>query len=427
MKRMLPAVALMQALVVAADDPQVSGVSLTQDVNTRQVTVTYDLLGANAIVTVEFLTNGAPVAAADCARVSGDVNKMVSAGTGKTIRWTPTAFASPPAPELANAVACVKAWTTTNPPPYMVQDMLEPFGRFYYEAAENIPGGVQDRQYKTTKMVFRRIPAAGVTFKMGSPSGEAERKSNEDYHEVTLLYDFWLGIYPVTQGQYMTILKTPKTTWLQDTYGSVCPGSFSNEVDAALYPVDHLSTRMLRNEYGSLDGSYYNRKMEQGFLWHFSYMCGFYEGTLPDALKNADATHKADLPSEAEWEFACRAGSGDPRNAEGTADEIAWHSGNSGGKFHPVGMKKPNVWGLYDMLGGVWEICRDGYAANLGTAAVENPFTGNGYGGRNVKRGGSIWEDASYSRNAARSLINTRDYPMNGNQGDGFRIMIPLW
>ena len=201
MKRILCPIALIAALAASADDPQIANVTLAQDETTRMVTVTYDLLETNAIVTVEFLTNGASVAAEDSARVSGDVNKLVSVGTGKIIRWTPTAFPSGAASVLATAVARVKAWTTANPPDYMVQDMQEPFGRFYYESADAIPGGVQDKAYKTTKMVFRRIPAAGVTFRMGAPSSDTDRKSNEDYHEVTLLYDFWLGIYPVTQGQ----------------------------------------------------------------------------------------------------------------------------------------------------------------------------------------------------------------------------------
>ena len=419
MKRILCPIALIAALAASAGDPQIANVTLTQDEATRMVTVTYDLLEADAIVTVEFLTNGAPVAVTDCARVSGDVNKFVVAGSGKIIRWTPTAFPSGAASDLATAVARVKAWTTANPPDYMVQDMQEPFGRFYYETAEAIPGGVQDKAYKTTKMVFRRIPAAGVTFRMGSPSGESGRKTNEDYHEVTLLYDFWLGIYPVTQGQYMRVVE--KSSWMQSNFlGSVCPGSFSNAVDAALYPVDHMSGRVLRNNYGSIS-SYDDRPMEQGWLYHFNYACGTYSGTLTTTAK------KADLPSEAEWEFACRAGSGDPLNADGNVDDIAWHSGNADGTFHPVGLKKPNAWGLYDMLGGVWEVCRDGYAANLGTSAVENPFSGNGWGGYHVKRGGSIWNDSTYSRSAARSLINTRNFPVWGSQGDGFRVMIPLW
>jgi len=177
---------------------------------------------------------------------------------------------------------------------------------------------------------------------------------------------------------------------------------------------------VLRNNYGSIN-SYDDRPMEQGWLYHFNYACGTYSGTLTSTTK------KADLPSEAEWEFACRAGSGDPLNADGNVHDIAWHSGNADGTFHPVGLKKPNAWGLYDMLGGVWEVCRDGYAANLGTAAVENPFSGGGWGGYHVKRGGSIWNDSTYSRSAARSLINTRNFPVWGSQGDGFRVMIPLW
>ena len=420
MKRILCPIALIAALAASAGDPQIANVTLTQDETTRMVTVAYDLLEADAIVTVEFLTNGAPVAVADCSRVSGDVNKLVAAGSGKIIRWTPTDFPSGTASALATAVARVRAWTTTNPPDYMVQDMQEPFGRFYYETAEAIPGGVQDKVYKTRMMVFRRIPAAGVTFRMGSPSGESGRKTNEDYHEVTLTNDFWLGIYPVTQGQNARLVEA--STWYKSNFSEYAVGSFSNETDSALYPMDHMSARALRDYYSSL-ATYDNRSMDQSWLYWFSSLCGLYDG----GKISAATTLKADLPSEAEWEYACRAGSGDPRNAEGNVDDIAWHSGNSNGILHPVGMKKPNAWGLYDMLGGVWEICRDGYAANLGTAAVTCPFTGGGWGGRNVKRGGSIWEDASYSRSAVRSLISTRDWPMGGSQGDGFRVMIPLW
>ena len=83
MKRILCPIVLIAAIVASADDPQVANVTLTQNETTRMVTVTYDLLGVDAIVTVEFLTNGASVAAVDCARVSGDVNKLVSAGSGK--------------------------------------------------------------------------------------------------------------------------------------------------------------------------------------------------------------------------------------------------------------------------------------------------------------------------------------------------------
>ncbi|MCH8619517.1 formylglycine-generating enzyme family protein [Undibacterium sp. TS12] len=83
------------------------------------------------------------------------------------------------------------------------------------------------------------------------------------------------------------------------------------------------------------------------------------------------------LPTEAEWEFACRAGSNAARY--GDLDDIAWYSGNAAGRPHPVGQKQPNVWGLYDMLGNVWEWCNDQYDPEV-------------YGAYRLFRGGG-WAD----------------------------------
>ena len=404
------------ASLVACAAPVVSNVSLVQDEVTRDVKVTYDLSGDDvAIVTFSMFTNGVQLAPVCMTHVRGDVNKLVAKGAGRELYWRPREMGDA---SLSSATVQVRAWATNAPPPYMVQDMLAPYGRTYYESAEYVPGGVQDRIYKTNKMVFRLIPAKDVTFTMGSPGGESGRKTNEDFHEVTLRNDFYLGIYPVTQGQFMRVVEI--SSWLRSYMIDFNPGSFSNEVDSALFPVDHMSGKLLRNNYPSIN-SYDVRTMEQSWLWHFNVNCMTYSGPL------ASTQYKADLPSEAEWEFACRAGRADARNADGDVDDIAWHSGNSGGVLHPVGEKKPNDWGLYDMLGGVWEVCRDGYAANLGTAAADNPFTGSNYGGFHVKRGGSMWEDSSYARSASRSLINTHNFPMGGNVSDGFRVMIPVW
>ncbi len=111
------------------------------------------------------------------------------------------------------------------------------------------------------------------------------------------------------------------------------------------------------------------------------------------------------LPTEAQWEYACRAGStvrfcfGDEETALG---EYAWYDGNSGNKTHPVGAKKPNAWGLYDMHGNVWEWCRDWYDGDYyGKASADDP-TGPTTGSLRVRRGGSWYGPAKYCRSADR-------------------------
>lgn len=111
------------------------------------------------------------------------------------------------------------------------------------------------------------------------------------------------------------------------------------------------------------------------------------------------------LPSEAEWEFACRAGSHTPRY--GDLDDIAWYAENSGGSAQPVGTKRPNGFGLFDLLGNVWEWCDDLYDAEV-------------YGPYRVFRGGG-WSDA------ARGVLATnrrRSHPTFAIDDLGFRVAI---
>lgn len=109
------------------------------------------------------------------------------------------------------------------------------------------------------------------------------------------------------------------------------------------------------------------------------------------------------LPSEAEWEHACRAGSTAPRYGE--LDEIAWHRNNSGNRSHSVAGKRPNPWGLYDMLGNVWEWCWDLYDAEV-------------YGTYRVLRGGG-WYDEHWS---CRAGVRRRSHPTFRIDDVGFRI-----
>jgi formylglycine-generating enzyme required for sulfatase activity len=109
------------------------------------------------------------------------------------------------------------------------------------------------------------------------------------------------------------------------------------------------------------------------------------------------------LPTEAEWEYACRAGTAGPRY--GRLDEIAWYRGNSDGRPHAVGGKQPNAWGLYDMLGNVWDWCWDIYDAKV-------------YGTYRVLRGGG-WADEHWS---CRASVRRRSHPAFRIDDAGFRI-----
>ena len=123
------------------------------------------------------------------------------------------------------------------------------------------------------------------------------------------------------------------------------------------------------------------------------------------------------LPTEAEWEYAARAGTTGARHGE--SDAIAWHSGNSGEKIHEVKGKQANAWGLYDMMGNVFEWCLDWYVPNYPTGSVTDP-RGPSSGWRRVIRGGVFHIDARYCRSAYRHY----SLPDNSSPSVGFRPVL---
>jgi len=121
--------------------------------------------------------------------------------------------------------------------------------------------------------------------------------------------------------------------------------------------------------------------------------------------------HLYRLPTEAEWEYAARAGTTGDSPAE--LDAVAWYHGNSRAQTHPVGQKQPNAWGLYDMLGNVWEWCRDWYSPDYyrNSPTVDPP--GPPSGSQRVLRGGSSYYNASYLRAATRFRGEPGDRSIN--------------
>lgn len=132
------------------------------------------------------------------------------------------------------------------------------------------------------------------------------------------------------------------------------------------------------------------------------------DGLTPAYLLGADVEWDPSaegyrLPTEAEWEYACRAGTTGPRY--GRLDEIAWYRDNADGRIHDVGGKLPNAWGLYDMLGNTWDWCWDLYDAEV-------------YGTYRVLRGGG-WFDEHWS---CRASVRRRSHPTFQTDDVGFRV-----
>jgi formylglycine-generating enzyme required for sulfatase activity len=202
-------------------------------------------------------------------------------------------------------------------------------------------------------------------------------------HEVTLTKDFYLGMTQVTQAQYQQVMDEN----LSNFQGDEVSGRDSSE-----FPVEQISWD---------DALEFCKKLSD----------------LPEE-KAAGRVYR--LPTEAEWEYACRAGS-TTAFSFGDDEELgdyAWYDGNSGGRTHPVALKKPNAWGLYDMHGNVGEWCSDWWGDSP-EGAVSDPV-GPDEGMFRVYRGGSWGHQAAFCRSAFRDNFT----PDECNCHYGFRVAL---
>ena len=219
-----------------------------------------------------------------------------------------------------------------------------------------------------TGMEFVWVPKG--EFMMGSPESD-EGRYDEVQHKVILTQGFWLGKYAVTQGQWKKIMNEN-------------PSNFKNGDN---FPVEQVSWDDVKSYISKLNG-----QGKGGFR----------------------------LPTEAQWEYACRSGGKDEKwagcNNESQLSHYAWYDDNSGEKTHPVGQKKPNGLGLYDMSGNVFEWVEDRYG-DYPSGTVTDP-QGPSSGSYRVFRGGS------WSNGASRSRSEDRDgySPAGSGSGLGFRL-----
>ncbi len=177
-------------------------------------------------------------------------------------------------------------------------------------------------------------------FLMGSPKTEQERYDDEKQVHVTLTKGFWMAKTEVTQAQWRAVM-----------------GNNPSHYNGDDLPVENVSWDEAQEFIKKVNGSGEIRK-----------------------------AGKVCLPTEVQWEYACRAGEKGPFSG-GTLDEVAWYDGNSGDKTHPVGTKKSNAWGLHDMHGNVWEWCTDRHDESL---RCGTDLSGLHSGVYRVVRGGSL-------------------------------------
>ena len=253
-----------------------------------------------------------------------------------------------------------------------------------------VNGSLSGAQMPTTNLASIALPAPTNfvflppgTFRMGSPANEPDRSPKEGAPtSVTIGRGFGLGKYPVTQGEYLAVMGTN-------------PSYFAGDLSR---PVEGVSWGDATNYCALL--------------------------TRRERVAGRIATNAAyRLPTEAEREYACRAGTtntfsfGDDPGYGRLAD-YAWYAANSGGMTHPVGLKLPNPWGLYDMHGNVAEWCQDGV-----DSAVSDAGRSPGRRPREPLRKfrGGFWDSpASYCRSAARgqSVARSRSAYV------GFRVVL---
>lgn len=429
----------------AAVVPSVTGVSISQD-RSRKVTISYTLENGPAVVTFDIQTNCVTEAGTEWVSIggrnvshyTGDGNCLVTGDTAHSIEWHPDKSWPDRKIAAGGVRAVLTAWSPDSTPDYMVVDLAETSSNRvrYYTSTNDLPGGLLDNPaYRTTHLVMRRIHAKNVPWTKGSFFEGGRTAATEMTYAVTLTNDYYLGVFELTQGQWAMIK------------GTSVSAKFDHPDYCLMRPMENISYCMMRlaaNNTENLDHWYPNPPHPESFL-----------GVLRSRT-NIDF----DLPSEAQWEFAGRAGQCEGRYGNG-APYVYYNGGRPDPQYMPPGRYKyttqnlnemgtsdnafaeqgpengtalcgsypPNAFGLYDMHGNVYDFCLDWYKADVtalgGAVNYEDGdvsgSSGEHYGKRLIVRKGGNWGQA------VTSMLRVADRQAEPSTArvvyDGFRLM----
>lgn len=258
-------------------------------------------------------------------------------------------------------------------------------------------------RFKGVEFPMRWVPPG--SFSMGADHEDDEDgislTSDAPIHDVNITRGFWMMETPVTQRQYFAI-------------NGYDPSYFTDSgIDAPAEQILWSQAILFGNHLGRLDGSV---DLDSSDVVERNVFCGFRDRELAIQYLQK-ATWR--LPTEAEWEYACRAGS--DHDSYGDVDEIAWYYENSEKRTMSAGKKMPNAWGLHDMLGNVWEMCFDIYAGDSYLrAGIDDPveLSGSMNAGR-VIRGGCFLS----SRRIISCFYRDSQYYNVSFRDQGFRLI----
>lgn len=263
-----------------------------------------------------------------------------------------------------------------------------------------------------TTLVIRKIPKG--SFLQGSPPGEPQRDPDETQRRVTISKPFWLGRTPVTRAQFALFVS--ETRYATDAEKAQIGGAFTDDTKK-----EEKKPRGAAKDFSWRNPGFVQRDDDPVVAVTFG------DATAFVAWVARKTSRRVRLPTEAEWEYAARAGTTTPwfaATTESEANALGWFKGSAAGSTHPVATRRSNAFGLFDMAGNVQQWVRDIYAP-YPAGDVVDPDVVLGAGEpekaeKHVLRGGSWSKEARRGRSAARS----KSPPGARSADNGFRIAV---